>query len=115
MLDLNKLPFVYWDNKTIISYLQRQIIVHSILYYEKSISVISDKYFDELCHTLIKLQKAHIKDFEQSEYFYCMNDFDGSTGHDIVFKLNKKDKEILYQVVSIVYKNFKKSGGNILK
>ena len=54
MIDFDQMPFVYWNEPTKISYLQRQVIVHSLIYYELNESVISDKEFDDLSRQLPK-------------------------------------------------------------
>lgn len=77
-----------------IDYLQRKIIISSILYYELNQSPISDKEFDELCRQLVELQ-SESKEIEKSQYYYVMKDFDGSTGFDLVHNLNEKDKTYL--------------------
>ena len=107
MIDLNKLPFNYWSNKMKISYLQRRIIVHSIIYYVLNESVISDKEFDELSKQLVKLQNKNKNNFIESEYYYCMFDFDGSTGFHLYDRLIDVDKEKLMRISKNVLKNFK--------
>lgn len=98
-LDLNVLPVKYWDMKTIISYIQRRIIVYSIMYYELSESCISDKDYDELSHQLIELMKATPKEIcKKSRYWYVMYDFDGSTGFDIPDRLTNSDREYLTNI-----------------
>ena len=95
-IDFNIMPCIYWSNVLKISWLQRFIIVHSILYYELNESIISDKKFDSVSKQLVNLQKQVTKDeLKRTDYFYCMKDFDGSTGFDIYSRLNKKDKKRL--------------------
>lgn len=106
MLDFTKAPFIYWTNKMKISYLERQIIVHSIIYYHLNESVISDKKFDELSKQLVTMQKQNIKDFKESEYYYCMFDFDGSTGFYLYDRLIPFDKERLLNISKNVLKNY---------
>ena len=45
---INKLPYKYFDIKTKIEYIERRIIIYSIMYYELNQSVISDKDYDKL-------------------------------------------------------------------
>lgn len=94
-IDLNKLPIKYWNGKTKISYIQRHILVHSILYYELNKTIISDKDYDELSYQLVELMKAYPDEKTESQYWYCMYDFDGSTGFDLYNRLNKSDKRYL--------------------
>ncbi|MBO7695400.1 MAG: hypothetical protein J6T10_22475 [Methanobrevibacter sp.] len=101
---------IYWSNKLKCEYLQRQIIVHSILYYELDNNVINDKKFDCLCKQLLELQQE-TDDYEQTYYYYVFKDFDGNTGFDIWGKLNDFDKWYLRGIAKIVMFINKKEGG----
>lgn len=83
-----------WDNLTKIDYLQRKIIISSILYYENNESPISDKEYDEISKQLISLIRE-CDNKAESQYWYCFYDFDGTTGFDLCGRLNEKDKEYL--------------------
>lgn len=108
-INFNSCPAIYWSNSTKISYLQRRIIVHSILYYEADRSVISDKQFDDLCHQLVQLQsEVDFAEFRKSTYYYAMHDFDGSTGFNIYGRLTKYDREYLSQIAMQVYDSWQK-------
>lgn len=109
-LNLNVLPVKYWDMTTIISWLQRRIIVYSIMYYEMSESCITDKSFDELSHQLVELMNSNPQEvLEQTTYWYAMYDFDGSTGFDIPDRLTKSDREYLTTIASHVQKQYRDS------
>ena len=113
MIDFNQMPFVYWNESTKISYLQRQVIVHSLLYYELNESVISDKDFDDLSRQLVKMQRnTQRDDLRNSQYYYCLKDFDGSTGFYIKSKLNENDRERLFGIAMVVLRNYKTSRRN---
>lgn len=108
VLDLNVLPVKYWSTKTIMSYIQRRIIVYSIMYYELNESCISDKDFDELSHQLVELMNStDIRECEQTTYWYCMYDFDGTTGFHLYDRLNKHDKEYLRRIANMVLTSYK--------
>lgn len=110
MIDFSKMPCIYWSDSAKISYLQRQIIVYSIMYYEQNESCVSDKYYDSLSYQLVDLQKScDIEELKKSTYYYAMYDFDGSTGFDIPSKLTKHDLEYLTSIASHVYKQWKDS------
>lgn len=85
-----------WCDLTRINYLQRKIIVSSILYYDFNESPISDKEYDEISKQLVELQSKY-PDITESQYYYVFYDFDGSTGFDLRDRLNDKDKEYLVQ------------------
>lgn len=109
-LNLDVLPVKYWDMTTIISWLQRRIIVYSIMYYEMSESCISDKSYDELSHQLVELMNSNPQEvLEQTTYWYAMYDFDGSTGFDIPDRLTKSDREYLTTIASHVQKQYRDS------
>ena len=112
MIDFSKAPCIYWSNTAKISYLQRRIIVWSIMYYENDESCVSDYEYDSVSHQLVALQKeATQEEFEKSTYYYAMHDFDGSTGFDIPSRLTKKDRAHLGKIASYVYKQWIKNGG----
>ena len=108
MIDFSKAPCIYWSNSAKISYLQRRIIVWSIMYYEHDESCVPDSVYDSVSHQLVELQKQATKEeFEKSTYYYAMHDFDGSTGFDIPSRLTKKDRDYLTHIASIVHKQWK--------
>lgn len=108
-LDLNVLPIKYWSTKTIMSYIQRRIIVYSIMYYELSESCITDKDYDELSHQLVELMKSISKEIcKKSQYWYCMYDFDGSTGFDIPNRLTKSDRDYLTKIAHHILEVWRK-------
>jgi hypothetical protein len=73
-------------------------------------SVISDKEFDEISRQLVKLQKQNKKDLNKSEYFYCMKDFDGSTGFDLFSRLKENDRVYLLHLSKYILKLYKQEG-----
>lgn len=110
MIDFSKMPCLYWSNTTKISYLQRRIIVYSIMYYEKDESCVSDSEYDLISKQLVELTNSSTKaECEASTYWYAMYDFDGSTGFDIPSKLTKEDKELLTNIAMHVHKRWKEN------
>lgn len=110
MIDFSKMPCIYWSDSAKISYLQRRIIVYSIMYYEQNESCVSDKYYDSLSYQLVDLQKScDVEELKKSTYYYAMYDFDGSTGFDIPSRLTKHDLKYLTSIASHVYKQWKDS------
>lgn len=108
MIDFSKCPCIYWSDSAKISYLQRRIIVYSIMYYEFDESCVTDAEYDSISRQLVKLQKqASKEEFEKSTYYYAMHDFDGSTGFDIPSKLNKKDSEYLRSLAIAIHDQWK--------
>lgn len=80
------------------------------MYYEQNESCVSDQYYDDISHQLVKLQRTcDTAEFRRSTYYYAMYDFDGSTGFDIPSRLTKHDREHLTNIASHVYKQWKDS------
>lgn len=109
MIDFSKAPCIYWSDSAKISYLQRRIIVWSIMYYEHDESCVPDYVYDSVSHQLVDLQrKASKEEFEKSTYYYAMFDFDGSTGFDIPSRLTNKDRQYLTHIANVVHEQWKK-------
>lgn len=113
MMDFSKPPACYWSESTKISYLQRRIIVYSIMYYEHDESCVSDKYYDSISRQLVKLKNKYPKAFRESTYYYCFYDFDGSTGFHLYSRLTKYDKRYLTQIAYNVHKSWVDHGKEI--
>lgn len=72
--------------------LERWILFHSYLYYEKNDSIVSDSVYDKNAHKLaLSIQKLP-KTFRQSRYYKFFIDYDGNTGMDLVEKIKKSKK-----------------------
>ena len=105
------LPTRYWNNKTRIEYIQRRIIVFSIMYYELSESPLDDKQYDSIAYQLVEYMNTTPKEIlEQTKYWYVFYDFDGSTGFYLPYRLTTEDKDYLYKIAQQV-KVLCKSGG----
>lgn len=108
VIRFDTLPSLYWDDHVKISYLQRRIIVYSIMYYEFDESCVPDSVYDGISHQLVRLQRsAGEAEFKRSRYYYAMHDFDGSTGFDIPSRLTKEDEEHLTKIASWVHDQWK--------
>lgn len=103
-INFNKMPSIYWSEKQKMEWLERYIIIHSILYYELDTNIIPDKQFDCVSKQLLKMSKENNIDFKQTKYYYVFKDFDANTGFYIYDRLNKKDKQYLTNVSNIVLK-----------
>lgn len=63
-----------------------QILVHSLLYYELDINLVTDSKWSEWAMELVSLQKAN-PDIAQTVIFAsAFKDFDGSTGFDLPYR-----------------------------
>lgn len=105
-LDFSTKP--YWSQKTKIEILQRRVIVYSLQYYEMDFNVVSDKYFDDVSKQLVWYMKNTDEQvLRETEYYYCLYDFDASTGFFIKDRLNKYDLKYLSHIASMVIKSYK--------
>lgn len=91
---------VYWTETEKINFLQRIILIHSYLYYEKDAPAWTDKKFDEVSKQLADMQrpKTAIWIQDKTQYGYAFYDFDGSTGFYLFHRLDRKDKK---QIIGI--------------
>lgn len=103
-INLDVLPIRYWNIKTIIEYIQRKIIIYSIMYYELNQSCIPDKSFDEISKQLVELKNTNPEIYKTTKYYYVLKDFDGSTGFYIYDMLNEKDKQYLTNIAGHILK-----------
>ncbi len=104
-----QLPTKYWNNKTRIEYLQRRVLVYSYLYYNLSISCITDKAFDCISKQLVQYQSnTPVEIAKQTQYYYIFKNFDGTTGFDLFSLLKPKHKQII-ECIALQISN--RSGG----
>ena len=89
-----------WDIYTQISFLQRVILIHSFLYYMLDNSIWSDKKYDEVAHRLSEMQSRTTKIdlIINTDYGYVFADFDGTTGFDLYYSLNERDKNRISEI-----------------
>lgn len=97
----------YWNMESKISFLRRQVIVHSILYYEMDSPVISDERFDRLAKKLVEACEGNQEAAANADYFYCMHDFDGNTGFDICSRLEDHDRRYLEGIARSILRLYK--------
>lgn len=104
------MPCIYWSEETKISYLQRRVIVYSIMYYEFNTSCVTDFQYDAVVRQLAKMQKeTDEKTLRLTTYYYVFYDFDGSTGFYLYSRLNNKDKKVLKEIANEVLKLYSKN------
>ena len=97
---------VYWTDKLKIDFLQLVILIHSYLYYEADNSVWSDRKYDEAAKQLTNIQKEHTNSWihNNTQYGYCFYDFDGTTGFDLWYRLNLKDRQMIKGIAESIVK-----------
>lgn len=92
----------YWTDKLKIEFLQRVVLIHSYLYYEKDSPKWSDKKFDEVAKQLVREQKPYSQKTIRmnTQYGYVFYDFDGSTGFDLFSRLKEKDRNKIVAIAN---------------
>lgn len=85
----------YWKNQTRMQMLQRWVLFHSYLYYILDDSIVNDEMFDLNCRQLKQMINKNKTEYKQTKYYYCMYDFDGSTGNGYFERLTEDHKENL--------------------
>lgn len=97
-------PFM--NDKELLSFInrrERQLLVHSYIYYECNESIISDDQWTEWAKELVKLRDDNIDIFDQSAYADVFREFDYSTGYDLYSGYMRpeviKDAELLLRIL----------------
>lgn len=89
----------YWTMRERIEFLQRAVLIHSYLYYERNTTLISDKSYDELAKQLVELQKSVcLYILQETSYYYVFYDFDGATGFDLWYRLKQEDEDYIAMI-----------------
>lgn len=96
------------ETKDKLSVLQRMVLVHSNIYYNKDSNILSDKKYDALSKLLVRQQNKYQKSFRKSDYYYCFKDFDGTTGFDLYSMLKRKDKRRVDIVTELVLESYRR-------
>ena len=95
-----------------LNYIERMVLLHSIIYYEMNDSIISDERFNNLAKLLVKKVEKYSgsKLFKQTMYGYVFEDYtDPSTGFYLTSRLKKKDHEYLKLIASHVIERYHQS------
>ena len=64
---------------------ERQILVHSYIYYKTGSSIVSDDVFDKFAYDLVALMESNPTEFKASVYHKDFIGFDGSTGYNLPY------------------------------
>ncbi len=67
--------------QSLINRRERQILVHSYIYYEKDTNLISDDQWSAWAFELAELRDKYPKEFNKSPYAWVFDDFDPSSGY----------------------------------
>ena len=79
---IKRRPKVQLDREVLelINRRQRQILVHSNLYYRQNVNLITDAQYDRWSHQLYDLIQDHPNEFRKSAWYEAFRTFDGNTG-----------------------------------
>lgn len=80
----------------------RQVILHSIIYYDYDSNVISDKRYDKIAIELESLVNKNKDLIKECFYYECLKDYTSATGFDLKYKLTEEHKAYLEKVASWV-------------
>lgn len=78
---------------------QRQVLVHSCIYYHFNQNIISDHDYDRWCYEIVGFREQLPHIFEQSVYKDAYENFDGSTGFDLPFK----DHDVVDKAIRLLH------------
>ena len=92
-------PITY-GNKVAAKIQQRryQILVHSLLYYELDMNIVSDSQWAEWARELVDLQKSNPDIAAKVIFAKAFEDFDGSTGYNLPFR-DEQIAKIAYRLL----------------
>lgn len=85
-----------------IELLERSLLVNSYAYYVMNETIMSDFMYDKNARQLVDFKKHHPEDFRLSRYYTIFHDFEGSTGFDLIARVNK-DQELQRKIIRDVY------------
>ena len=73
------------DTLELINRRQRQILVHSCLYYQFNENLIQDHVYDAWSKELAELIQSNKEEFKESVHYTSFKDYDGCSGFDLPF------------------------------
>ncbi|MFG3611475.1 DNA ligase LigA-related protein [Rummeliibacillus stabekisii] len=65
---------------------ERQLLVHSYLYYALDESIIADRDFDLWSKEMAEMMSKYPEEFKASEFYTGFVGFDGSSGFDLPYR-----------------------------
>lgn len=91
---------IYADTLAKINQRQRQVIVHSVIYYRYNDNIVSDSAWGAWARELYKLQADFPELTSKSAFYEVLKDFDPSTGFDLAnnqWGMNKAAQLLAYR------------------
>lgn len=100
-----KNPYITAETK--IRMLQRWILVHSYIYYEKDSNIVSDFVYDKNTQQLLKLMKKNPR--IKTEFSYVFKNFESGTGFYLYNSLNPEHRKLISRDANLAYNLFNKN------
>lgn len=86
-----------------INYLQRYIILHSYIYYERNTNVVSDREYDLKAKELVRLRIRNPLAWRQSDYYKQFgDDYTGVTGFTLYYDLTPKQQKVIQGLANMI-------------
>lgn len=80
---------------------ERQVLVHSCIYYHFNQNIINDATYDRWSHELYSLIQENPDEFKESAHYKDFKDFDGNTGmglpYDSAFATRVAERLLMYE------------------
>lgn len=86
-----------WSDLDKINWLERRILIASIVYYEMDDNLISDDKYEKLNSDLLELMGS--VEFRISTYHYVFKDYTGDTGMHLKDALREDDRKYLVEEI----------------
>ena len=84
------------------SWLQRFVIVHSVIYYELNDNAISDQVYDAKSKELVEFKNRYPELWKETEYYKQFgDDYNGSTGFTLFHDLDEHQQDIIMSIVNM--------------
>lgn len=81
----------------------RYLLIHSFLYYEFDVNLISDSDYDKKLKWLCDYSKKHIDDINKCQYKDVLLNLDPSTGFDMKNYVEPKHYEYIKSIAKHIY------------
>lgn len=105
-------PITY-DNEVAAKIQQRryQVLIHSLLYYDCDVTVVSDRQWQEWAQELVKLQTDNPEIAEQVIFADAFRNFDASSGFDLPYR----DGQIVRAAIRLIQYNISRGNSQELQ
>ena len=111
-----KIPIEEATPQQLIDFYQRYIIVHSRLYYDMDMNLITDHDYDEKSRSLVSLKEKHPEEWKNSMYYEQFgDDYHGETGMGLYDDCSEKQKRYIDCIIGCLIRANKPGEQKIVK